>query len=533
MKTVFILFDTVIRKALESYGGKEIKTPNFNRLAEKSVQFNKHYVGSLPCMPARRDMHTGRLNFMHRAWGPLEPFDNSWVRLLREKGTHCHLITDHYHYFEAGGMGFHNTFSSWEFLRGQEYDNWKVMLDPPKDKFKKEFDERHYPTRIDDPEADEYSQRLDERRMQHMVNCEFMPEEKDYCTPRCFESAIEFLDHNGKQDDWVLWLECFDPHEPFHAPERFQDECNRGPDSKHLNWPNYSKLEDCHENSDEDIEKIRAHYAASLRVCDEYLGKILDYFDEHNLWEDTALILTTDHGFLLGEHDWWGKTRQPYYEEISHIPLFVYHPQYKDQGGTVRNGLTQTPDIMPTMLDMYDVPIPKEVRAKSIMPLLEKDQKHHDSVLFGIFSGPMAISDGQYVYYHFPNFTGTDDFYDLHEYTLSPMHMHDYFHLGELATMQLHEGFDFTKNSPLLKIRTYKNSAVLELSTFKGGTGRYLPDDLQYTLGTGLFDVEKDPLQKNPIADEDKEIDRLKKEICRILDAHDTPKEVYKSYALC
>ena len=42
-------------------------------------------------------------------------------------------------------------------------------------------------------------------------------------------------------------------------------------------------------------------------MCDDYFGKLLDYFDEHDLWEDTALILSTDHGFLLAEHDWWGK----------------------------------------------------------------------------------------------------------------------------------------------------------------------------------------------------------------------------------
>ena len=42
-------------------------------------------------------------------------------------------------------------------------------------------------------------------------------------------------------------------------------------------------------------------------MCDAYFGRLLDYFDAHDLWRDTALILTTDHGFLLGEHDWWGK----------------------------------------------------------------------------------------------------------------------------------------------------------------------------------------------------------------------------------
>ena len=524
MKSVFILFDSLVLNALQSYGGTEIETPNFNRLAEKGVQFNNHYVGSLPCMPARRDLHTGRLNFMHRAWGPLEPFDNSWVKILRERGTHCHLITDHYHYFENGGMGYHTAFNSWDFIRGQEYDGWKVMLSPPHDKFKKQYDARHYP--IEDTEQEEtdvgtFTDRLD-GRMQHMVNNEFMADESDLCTPKCFQSALEFLDVNSREDNWMLWLECFDPHEPFHTAQRFEEKSGLS-GQKRLNWPNYMKFDECDENSDGDIAQIRNHYAASLRMCDEYLGKMLDYFDEHNLWEDTALILTTDHGFLLGEHEWWGKSRQPYYQEIAHIPLYVYHPDYKDQGGTKRHSLTQTPDLMPTMLDIFNAPIPKEVQGKSVMPIIKDDVKNHDAVIFGMFAGPIGITDGQYVYFHFPDFTDKDEFYDpnLCEYTVVPMHMKKGFTVNELSTMEVHQGFNFTKGSPVLKVRTYK-----------GGSGRYFSDDLKYTVGSGLFDIKKDPSQQNPITDGTEQIERLKKQICTILDNHDSPKDFYKAYAL-
>jgi arylsulfatase A-like enzyme len=71
MRLVYVLFDSLNRHALECYGGTAIATPAFNRLAERGVVFDNHYVGSLPCMPARRDLHTGRLNFLHRPWGPL------------------------------------------------------------------------------------------------------------------------------------------------------------------------------------------------------------------------------------------------------------------------------------------------------------------------------------------------------------------------------------------------------------------------------------------------------------------------------
>ena len=121
MKTVLLLYDSLTLKSLSCYGGLH-PTPNFDRLAARSVQFDRHFVGSLPCMPARRDLQTGRLNFLHRSWGPLEPFDVTTTGLMRQAGVHSHLVTDHYHYFENGGATYHTAFDSWDFIRGQEAD---------------------------------------------------------------------------------------------------------------------------------------------------------------------------------------------------------------------------------------------------------------------------------------------------------------------------------------------------------------------------------------------------------------------------
>ena len=131
MRTVFILFDSLNRRSLGCYGGREVPTPNFDRLAARGVTFDNHWVGSMPCMPARRDMLTGRLSFLHRSWGPLEPFDQAWPDLLhRDKGTYSHLITDHFHYWEDGGATYHNRYDSYEFFRGQEGDRWVPVVDP-------------------------------------------------------------------------------------------------------------------------------------------------------------------------------------------------------------------------------------------------------------------------------------------------------------------------------------------------------------------------------------------------------------------
>jgi len=131
MKAVFVLFDSLCRNALGCYGSRWVRTPNFDRFAARGVTFDTHFVGSLPCMPARRDLHTGRLNFMHRSWGPREPFDNSFAAAMWDAGVHTHLVSDHLHYFEDGGSTYHGRFRTWDFVRGNECDPWKALVDPP------------------------------------------------------------------------------------------------------------------------------------------------------------------------------------------------------------------------------------------------------------------------------------------------------------------------------------------------------------------------------------------------------------------
>ena len=103
MKAVMLMFDSLNREMLEPYGCSWTKTPNFKRLAERSVRFTQCYAGSLPCMPARRELHTGRYNFLHRSWGPVEPYDDSMPQILKNNRVYTHLISDHVHYWEDGG----------------------------------------------------------------------------------------------------------------------------------------------------------------------------------------------------------------------------------------------------------------------------------------------------------------------------------------------------------------------------------------------------------------------------------------------
>ena len=125
MKVILILYDTLNRHYLPPYGCDWVHAPNFKRLAKKTVIFDNCFAGSLPCIPARRELHTGRYNFLHRSWGPLEPFDDSMPNILKKNKVYSHLISDHYHYWEDGGATYHTQYSSWEIIRGHEGDPWK------------------------------------------------------------------------------------------------------------------------------------------------------------------------------------------------------------------------------------------------------------------------------------------------------------------------------------------------------------------------------------------------------------------------
>ncbi|MBT3359574.1 MAG: sulfatase [Rhodospirillales bacterium] len=496
MKTVFVLFDSLNRHALECYGG-EVATPNFSRFCERAVTFENHYAGSLPCMPARRDLHTGRLNFLHRSWGPLEPFDASMPEILKENGVYTHLISDHYHYWEDGGSTYHNRYSSWEFFRGQEWDPWGAMAEPPDEKFRKTYHDVQY-----DPPGKG-------GRAQSMVNREHMGREEDFPLVQCFDATFQFLDRNRGSDKWMLNLECFDPHEPFHAPERFRHADQTDYQGPTLDWPRYRKVRE----SDEEIAEIRANNAALLRMCDEYFGRLLDYFDEHDLWKDTALIVSTDHGHMLGEHDWWAKNRMPFYNEVCRIPLMMHHPDFADQAGTRRVALSQTIDLMPTLLEMNGVPVPKNVEGVSLTRVLEKDEPIREALIYGMFGAATNITDGRYTYFKYPSNLADQK---LFEYTLMPMHTKTMFEAKEYEGAELINEFGFTGGYPLLRLPARADAKR------PPGQGGPIEDTT-----TVLYDLDADPGQNTPV-DDPATVARLEGLMIDLMARNEAPPEAFE-----
>jgi len=470
MKVVFVLFDSLNRHMLSPYGGTRIPTPNFDRLAKRSTTFDSHYVGSLPCMPARRDLLTGRLSFLHRSWGPMEPYDNSFPELLAKSRVYSHLITDHFHYWEDGGATYHNRYDSYEFIRGQEGDPWKAMVQPHWERLREKYHERQFSTKRRDYKA------------QNIINREFIKQEEDFPSVQVFKAGMEFIERNREADDWLLQIETFDPHEPFHAPERFKDAFRTDWTGPIRDWPRYGRVDEL----PEECEELRANYYATVALCDSLLGDLLDEFDRHDMWKDTALVVTTDHGFLLGEHDFWAKNRMNMYQEIVHIPLFVHDPRRPDRSGTRSANLTQTTDLAATFLDFFDTSPANEMMAPSVFKSL--DEKTHEGLLFGYFGGAVNVTDGTHTYHRYPADLKQQD---INQYTLMPTHIMSFFTPEELANASLSEPFSFTKGMPLLKVPVIERSPMNQ----HYGPGAMIEGD------TRLYDLAADPGQERSLAD--------------------------------
>lgn len=465
MRAIMVMFDSLNRDFLPNYGCPWTHMPNFQRLGTCTTTFDHFYGSSMPCMPARRELHTGRYNFLHTFWTPMHPYDDSVISRMKTAGIYTHITTDHFHYWEDGGSGYLTKFDSHEMVRGQQGDPWKGQVPWPE-----------YP--------DTLSRRKNGENWRHdWVNRSFIQSEEDMPQNHTFSNGLDFIKRNAKEDRWFLQIEAFDPHEPFYTQQSYKDLYPHDYHGKNLDWPDYGK----NDYGEEATKHVRMEYAALMSMCDHYLGKVLDMMDEYDMWKDTMLIVNTDHGFMLGEKEWMGKNIQPFYNELVHLPFFIHDPR-NPHDGQRRQALAQTIDIVPTLAEFFEIAPPDYLDGASLTPSIKWDENIREAALFGIHGGHVNVTDGRYVYMHAPVNPNNQPLYD---YTLMPMHMNAPFRIDELKNMKLTSQFSFTKGAQVLKIPA---TTIMN----------------PYWYGTMLFDLEEDPQQEKPIKNPEVQIRMLK-----------------------
>jgi arylsulfatase A-like enzyme len=381
---VVILLDSLNRHLLESYGGTEFATPNLKRFAARAQRFTNHHTGSLPCMPARHDVLCGALDFLWRPWGSVEIWEDAITFDLRKKGVVTQLVTDHPHLFEAGGENYHTDFSAWAYVRGHEDDPWKTRLDPSW------FGSPALPAMASPMERYYETSRT------------YFKSVEDFPGPQTMTAAADWLRDNATQHErFFLFIDEFDPHEPFDTPEPWASMYDPTWEGPKVIWPPYTPAGGPSVPDARTGQQIRANYGSKLTMIDHYFGRVLDALDANNLWDNTAVVVMTDHGHYLGERGGiWGKPGVPIYSEMGHIPLMIAWPGAKagDQ-----DGLTTTVDVHATLCDIFDVTPSHRTHGYSLVPVLSgvaQSGRHH--VLTGIWGREVVYIDDQRKYVRAP-----------------------------------------------------------------------------------------------------------------------------------
>lgn len=386
---ILILVDSLNKEALKTYNPDTVcKTPSIEAFAKKAHVFDNHYISSLPCMPARREISAGRKEFMWRPWGPLEVFDPRLPKIVGAAGYNTGIVTDHYHYWEEMANGYIQGFDSLNFIRGHESDNWRVPSPGP------------VPAWVD--KMSEFRAR--EHMEKYYANVHDFKTEEDFFPAKVFSGAADWLGENASKGPFFLQVESFDVHEPFHVPEPYASMYSDGGSADEFNiWPPYQVYADLDafmaQTTPEELAFLKSQYLGKTTMVDKWFGIFLDKLTELDIWDDTMVLFTTDHGHDLGQRGVFGK-QFPHYDSHANIPMMLWHPDF--EGGKRVPALTQTVDIFSTVIEAANTVPPAETRhSTSILPTL-KGEKPREAVLYGTYGQGVCLSDGDWTLFKAP-----------------------------------------------------------------------------------------------------------------------------------
>src|SRR5512136_2578611 len=261
MNVIVIVNDTFRWDHLGCNGNEWIKTPNLDRLAKEGALFEQCYSEGLPTVPARTTFFTGRYTFPFRGWQRLEPTDVVLAEVLWNKAVHSALITDVYHLHKPT-MAFERGFDFTEHIRGHEGDPYVV------DESIKVDVDRYY-------KGDGKDKSVKAQLTQYLKNIHDRKGEEDTFVARVLTEGVKWLEEQKKKDNLFLWLDCFDPHEPWDPP---------APYNRMYTDPNYRRQDIIHPIPGKvegyltpaELNHIRKLYAGKVTLCDHWIGVFLD-----------------------------------------------------------------------------------------------------------------------------------------------------------------------------------------------------------------------------------------------------------------
>jgi arylsulfatase A-like enzyme len=355
-------YDNLFDRAAAGPMGMPVRTPNLDAFAERAVSLARLYTASFPTIPHRTDLTTGRYGWPWYPWqSRLASSPNHLPVILRQAGYVSQLLCDCPHLFRANfNQGFDGAYA----LRGQEGDNYFLRMNYPIEHVmppEKTRTGSHF-RGANLPDLAAWT-----NRTWHF--------EEDRFPPRTARLATQWLEENYRHEPFFLWVDFFDPHEPWDPPEYMVRRYDPHYDGTPMVHPNYGRAVDY---TEPELRNLRAHYCAEAELVDRWVGRVLQKIDDLRLWDNSIVVFTTDHGMSTGEHARTGKSNintndercWPIFPEIAHIPLMVAAPGL--EGGREIDEILQPPDILPTLLELAgaEADPPEPFHGRSFAPLL-------------------------------------------------------------------------------------------------------------------------------------------------------------------
>ena len=395
---LFIISDDLKASVLGCYGDPFCKTPNIDRLASDGMVFEHAYCQGTSCAPSRQSLMFSR----YQGKGEV-----NMGQYFRENGWYTARVGKIYHMRVPGdiiaGTNGADVASSWT------------------ERFNSPGLEAHTPGDYACLNLNEFTQSLDNRQSTKMphrmfVTVQYDGDGSDQADHKSASKAIELL-REHQNDKFFLAVGLVRPHYPMVAPRQYFApypwQQMRMPPQQTNDLDDIPKLGQAGTLSSknpigkypDNQKRMWSGYYASVSFMDEQVGRIVDELDRLGLRETTAIVFTSDHGYHLGEHQFWQKSNL--HEEVLRVPLVISLPGLKS-GRT--KSIVELVDIYPTLSQLVGLPIPSEVQGVSLIPILNDPQKV-------VKAGALSFNKGFSLRtpdWHYMRYTdGSEELYDM------------------------------------------------------------------------------------------------------------------------
>jgi arylsulfatase A-like enzyme len=340
MNIVVFCSDTFRYDHLGFTGLQPVQTPNLDRLSRESANFTDFRLCSFPTVLNRIEVFTGRYTFPLMGWGPLPYHFPALAQVFKHHGFATALVADNPHMMKDG-FGFGRGFDFVKDVPGQTDDAFMPESAPM----------------IDLPCAVEKLEPRHGRLERYRRNACWYRQQGTSTTETVCREAMRWID--GAPDKFFLWIDCFDPHEPWDAPARYLEPYPWDKSGETVIWPRDGRADAYPEA---DLANMRSLYKAEVSQIDHWVGELLVRLRERKKLDNTAVLFCSDHGYYFGEHGLLGKLFKresglvnTIYEELAHVPLLVRHPAGTGAGRSIP-GFCQPTDLFPTVLELAGLP---------------------------------------------------------------------------------------------------------------------------------------------------------------------------------